>query len=171
VPLAIPALFDPAANFITLEDFTRGWERFATKDGTLSFLYPPSWEVDAGEWNISRTIFVGTPEDALHPVDLLLTVHPLKDIDMEEAMQNQYEQIRINPLTSRIVSTVTSFQDPGSGSGRTIVAYRTTSDANRSFLHLIIPRRTSILTVETPSTDPYIAYPIRVLLESIAFRD
>jgi hypothetical protein len=172
-PLEIPLFFDPAADFIMLSDFAQGWKRFTTKDGKLSFLYPPSWQVDDGEWNITRTIFVGTSEGASHPVDLLLTVHPVRDIGMEEAVQNQYEQIRINPLTGRIVSTVTPFLDPSaaSGSGRTIVAYRTTLDADRSFLHLIVPRRSSLLTIETPTVGLYTAYPLRVLLESVTFRD
>lgn len=171
MPLEIPALFQPDEHFIDPSDFAQGWERFEAPSGKLSFLYPASWQVDAGEWNISHTVFVGTAEDAAHPVDLLLTVHAIGNMSMEEALEDQFNQIRINPLTSRIINTKTKFLDPGSGSGRTIVAYRTTQDADQSFLHLIIPRQSTILIIETPSIDSYVAYPVRVLLESISFRD
>lgn len=170
IALEIPTLFRPEEDFIELTDFTQGWKRFTTKEGKFSFLYPASWEVDASEWNISRTVFVGTAEDASHPVDILLTVHGIGERTMEEAVENQYEQIRINPLTERIIRTETSFLDP-ERKNRTLVAFRTTLDPNQSFLHLIIPRRSSLLTVETLGTDPFIAYPVRVLLESISFRD
>lgn len=167
--LAFPALLDPAADFVTLSDFESGWRRYTTPGGQLSFLYPPSWEVDDGEWTITRTVFVGTPEDAPHPVDVLLTVHNLEDLSVEDAI----EQVRINPLTTRMLQEPSRIADPSptGGSGSTIALFRTTIDAGRSFLHLIVPRRRSLLTIETPSTDLVTAYPLRVVLASVRFRD
>lgn len=167
--LTFPPLLDLADTLVTLPDFESGWRRYATPGGQLSFLYPPSWQVDDGEWNITRTIFVGTPPDVAHPVDMLLTVHSADDLSVEDAI----DQVRVNPLTSRMLQISTTLLDPSpaGGSGSTVALYRTTVDANRAFLHLIVPRRRSVLTIETPSTDLVTAYPLRVVLESVRFRD
>ncbi len=172
--LAFPPLLDLAESVITLSDYESGWRRYTTPGGQLSFLYPPSWEVDDGEWTITRTVFVGTKEEAPHPVDVLLTVHGIGEVPQSDAVAEQVEQIRINPLTNRLLQAPTGLLDPSAaaqGSGSTVAVYRTTIDPGRSFLHLIVPRRQSLLTIETPSTALATAYPLRVVLESVRFRD
>lgn len=169
-PLEFPAIFDPHARFIDLEDFSHAWVRYATPDGRLSFLHPQSWDVGESEWKISRTVYIVMDTGESMPPELILTVHTPEDMSVDDAIQNEYERIRAGAFTDRIIREESDLARNGS-TKKTIVAYRTGKDGQRAYLHFFVPRERSYLTLESSGTNETIAYPLRVLLESIKFRD
>ncbi|MDD4319749.1 MAG: hypothetical protein PHW10_05500 [Candidatus Peribacteraceae bacterium] len=172
-PSLIPASFTIESPSINKKDYTQKWIRYRTPSQNLTFFHPPTWTIDDRTWDSTLSLAIQPSSDTgvIKPVTLTVKV-PDKKQDNADLISKEVTLLSEDPAVKDAAVSSAILYAVGTGATTATLLARTfRTDPPEASLHIFLPAKQRYLVVESPVLDEVINLPLRILLESIEWKN